>query len=221
MIEEIFKNKRANYNKLQEYGFKKTESGYFFAKAILDDEFIVNVTILNGKPNVRVVDKKTAEEYVLYLTKDAVGEFVGKVKKEVCKVLQEISDHCFDDNIFKGGQTCEVIKYIAEKYGDKLEYLWKDFPKNAIWRRQDNKKWYGLLVALPQDKLGFDGKREIEIINLRVASEELDNLIDCKTCLPAYHMNKKHWMTIVLNSGMPMDKIKKQIDKSYILALKK
>ncbi|ANW96759.1 MmcQ-like protein [Wenyingzhuangia fucanilytica] len=36
----------------------------------------------------------------------------------------------------------------------------------------------------------------------------------------AYHMNKKHWNTIELSSGLTTDEIKKWIDHSYDLVVK-
>ena len=38
---------------------------------------------------------------------------------------------------------------------------------------------------------------------------------------PAYHMNKKHWNTILLNGDANSNLIKKWIDDSYILVVQK
>ena len=38
---------------------------------------------------------------------------------------------------------------------------------------------------------------------------------------PGYHMNKKHWNTIEIESGIPDDEIRKMIDHSYDLVAKK
>jgi len=39
--------------------------------------------------------------------------------------------------------------------------------------------------------------------------------------LPGYHMNKKHWNTVMLDSGIPEREIKKWIDISYELVVAK
>ncbi len=39
--------------------------------------------------------------------------------------------------------------------------------------------------------------------------------------LPGYHMNKKHWNTVLLNAGIPEREIKKWIDDSYKLVIAK
>ena len=38
-------------------------------------------------------------------------------------------------------------------YCDELEFLWQKFPDNAVWRRKDNKKWYGALLTVSKEKL--------------------------------------------------------------------
>jgi len=38
---------------------------------------------------------------------------------------------------------------------------------------------------------------------------------------PGYHMNKKHWNTVMLDSGIPEREIKKWIDDSYELVIAK
>jgi predicted DNA-binding protein (MmcQ/YjbR family) len=37
---------------------------------------------------------------------------------------------------------------------------------------------------------------------------------------PGYHMNKKHWNTVALESGVPAQEIRKMIDHSYELVAK-
>ena len=37
---------------------------------------------------------------------------------------------------------------------------------------------------------------------------------------PGYHMNKKHWNTVEIESGIPDDELRKMIDHSYGLVIK-
>jgi predicted DNA-binding protein (MmcQ/YjbR family) len=39
--------------------------------------------------------------------------------------------------------------------------------------------------------------------------------------LPGYHMNKKHWNTVVVDGGLPTKLLKEMIDDSYNLVAKK
>lgn len=38
--------------------------------------------------------------------------------------------------------------------------------------------------------------------------------------LPGYHMNKKHWNTIVLDGSIPVAEIERMVDRSYGLVVK-
>ena len=39
--------------------------------------------------------------------------------------------------------------------------------------------------------------------------------------LPGYHMNKKHWNTVEIDSGIPDSELRKMIDHSFELVVKK
>lgn len=220
-VETIFKNKKVNNDKLIDFGFIKENNQYVYHKFFFENEFELVVEINeNGDVSTKIIDKATEELYTLHLVDGASGNFVGKVRSEYESVLQEISNKCFDSDIFKTSQSKDVIKYISEKYGDELEFLWEKFPDTAIWRRKDNKKWYGVLMTIPKSKLGIDSEEVVEIIDLRVLPNEATQLIDNASIFPGYHMNKKRWLTIIFDNGVSTEDIISLVNKSYNLAQK-
>ncbi|RNF52902.1 MmcQ/YjbR family DNA-binding protein [Marinomonas hwangdonensis] len=38
--------------------------------------------------------------------------------------------------------------------------------------------------------------------------------------IPAYHMNKRHWNSLIVEGDLPMEEIQRQIDHSYTLVVK-
>ena len=136
----------------------------------------------------------------------------------MAEVLQDIADKCYETEIFKSKQALEIISYIRQKYGDELEFLWERLSDNAVWRRKDNDKWYGVLLSLPRRKLGIKSDEIVEIIDLKGEPEALKSLIDNKHYYPGWHMNKKHWYTIILDGSVSLDEICHRIDASYLLA---
>ncbi|RYY13468.1 MAG: MmcQ/YjbR family DNA-binding protein [Chitinophagaceae bacterium] len=67
-----------------------------------------------------------------------------------------------------------------------------------------------LLLSLDEIPLRFNVKCDPdEAVTLR------DQYPD--TILPGYHMNKKHWNTVVVNGSLKNDLIKTMIDNSYRL----
>jgi predicted DNA-binding protein (MmcQ/YjbR family) len=70
-----------------------------------------------------------------------------------------------------------------------------------------------LLMGLDSENLQFNVKCDPDkAIELR---EEYASV------LPGYHMNKKHWNTIVVNGSIPTRQLKEWIDWSYDLVKKK
>lgn len=221
ICEKIFKNLKANHDKLIEYGFNLQKNGYFYQKKLKNDEFCLNIQVEDNVVKTKVVEKETGEEYILFLLDDAVGEFVIGLRSEYEKALDDIAQACFDREVFTLPMTQKIISYVKKKYNNELEYLWEKFPKNAICRRDDNKKWYAAFIKIPKSKLGNFSQEEVEILDLRANSEDIERLIDNKTFFPAYHMNKKSWITISLNDIKDETILYELIDKSYMLAAKK
>ena len=222
-FDDIFKNKSPNYDKLINFGFVFNDNTYIFSRHILDNQFDLVVEIPptpHCQVLTRVIDLDTGDEYRLHLVDSAVGIFVGKVRTECLNILSSIADNCFETAVFKNKNTQQIIAYTKEKYQDNLEYLWSKFPEYAVLRRKDNQKWYAVIMVVKKDKIGLTGDGKIEIMNVRGEPEEIKNIIDGKKFFPAYHMNKKSWVTIGLESSLEVSEIIKRLDKSYILAKK-
>ena len=141
-----------------------------------------------------------------------------KVYMAYSEILERIKKECFEDERFKANYTKEIIEYVKNKYGDKLEFLWEKSPKNAVIRRKNSNKWYAVILTLSKRKIKLDSDEKIEIINLHNSPKEIEKLIDNKKYFPAYHMNKKHWCTICLDGTVELEEIYKLIDISYELA---
>lgn len=218
MFEEVFNKKILNSKKALAFGFGKSGNDYNYETDILDGQFRLRITISSiGSVDTSLFEKETGEEYILYKTK-AVGAFVGNVRKAVETALIEVSECCYDTEIFKSPQAKEVIRYVQEKYGDELEFLWKKFSDNAVWRRKDNEKWYGAILTVARNKLGLDSNEVVEIIDLKIQPEKMEALLANGNYYPGWHMNKKSWFTIILDGSVATEEIHKRIDESYLLA---
>ncbi len=220
-LNKEFEHKNIEYTKLLEYGFTLKNNHYIFEQKINDNHFKVQIEISNTSQTSKIIDLSTDEEYILMDIKYASGDFIGKIKEEYENILNDIIIKCTTPNIFKSKQAKEIIKYIKEKYDDDLEYLWKKFSNNAIWRNKTNHKWYGALLILPENKLGIDSDQIIEIIDLRYPKDKIKEIIDNQKIFAGYHMNKNSWITIRLDGSMNNKEIFKLIDNSYQLSLEK
>lgn len=77
-----------------------------------------------------------------------------------------------------------------------------------VARHTLNRKWFALLMK-------HDNQ---DIVNLKCDPQEADLLRKLfKGVIPAYHMNKTHWNTVILNSDLPDEEIKRMTLNSFQL----
>lgn len=218
-LKDFIKNKKIDFKKLEEFGFKLIDNSYYYHTSLLKNQFKMSVKInLDNSIFTEIIDTETNEPYILYLLEMKRSGYSEKVYKAYNEVLEKIQKECFEDQIFKASYTKRIIAYVKNKYGDELEFLWEKSPKNAVVRRKSSKKWYAVILTVSKRKLNLDSDKIIEVINLHNTVEEIKKLIDNKRYFPAYHMNKKYWCTICLDGTVELEEIYKLIDISYELA---
>ena len=113
--------------------------------------------------------------------------------------------------------TVKKLKsYIYNKYNIVSDFPFKDDDSEAF-RRKDNKKWFGLLMNLSSLKIGLEKDIPVKVINIKVDEDKLLDIIDNKHFFVCYHMNKKKWISILLNDEIDYNKLFYLIDRSYEL----
>ncbi len=218
--EELFRKTKIDFDKISKYGFKKEKSLYKYSKNIMDNTFRVDVEIDNkGIVKGKVFDLSFEDEYTNFRI-DSTGSFVKQVRKEFEDILKDIRSNCFTNNSFIYEQTNRIAQAIKEKYKDEPEFEWDKFPGFATFRNKDSKKWYGIIMNIDMSKLDKNLSGEVEIIDVRLEPSEIEHLLKKDGFYPAYHMNKKNWITIVLNNTISDNDILSLIDKSYLYTKK-
>lgn len=220
IINSVFKFKKAVRDKLKSYGFAEERGGLVYRTFICGTLRLTVVVDKNGGIKTEVWDTEIEEPYTLFLVEGSSGEFVGKVREEYTRVLEEIAANCFETQIFKCENTAKIIEYARKTYGDEAEYLWEKFPDNAVLRRGDTKKWYAAILTVEYCKFGIQREGTVEVIDIRMDPEELEKTVDGKTYFRGWHMNKKHWATMLLDGSAPYEEIVKRLNDSYNLATK-
>ncbi|MDG1732001.1 MAG: MmcQ/YjbR family DNA-binding protein [Thalassotalea sp.] len=63
---------------------------------------------------------------------------------------------------------------------------------------------------------------ELDMINLKCDADESLALQDIFPAIkPAYHMDKKHWISVYFDGSVPQGEIERLIDNSYMLVVSK
>ena len=199
-----------NYNidELKKYGFKLDKNKYILKQDI--DNNLYALFTINKDINIIVYDKITNEEFIPYKLTTTVGSYVSDIREKVDKIKQDIINNCFGNNTKN-----IIVNYIHEKYKIMEEHPWDDYPNYYTFKT--NNKWFGLIMRIPYKSLGIDSIEEVDVINIKIEPEKIEELVDNKQYFKAYHMNKKYWITIVLNYNTDINKLKELVDNSYKL----
>lgn len=214
MAEIKLKNKAVNFDRLKNFGFVDGR----YEKNICGDQFKLTLTVAqDGRIFSSVTDNLSGEEYVLHLVENSVGSYVGAVRADYDAVVSDFIEACCESNIFRGELTRRLIEYVRETYGGELEFLWENLPDAAIWRRNDTQKWYGVLMVIPERKLGIDSEKIVDVVNLR---GDTVALADGVKIFPGWHMNKKSWITLKLDGSAEFEEICRCLDESFSRAVK-
>ena len=83
----------------------------------------------------------------------------------------------------------------------------------------EKNKWYALFLKVEYNKLNknTDITTKVKILNVKYPTDKILEIIDNKNIFSAYHMNKKHWISIVIDKNIKLETIKELIDISYSL----
>ena len=110
-----------------------------------------------------------------------------------------------------------VYEYIKKKYKVAPEFPWRKNPENAVFRHDDNRKWFALVMDVERSKIGISGSGYVDVINLKADDMFYrDILIQEDGIMPAYHMNKMHWITVLLDGTVPEQRVTSLIDMSFM-----
>ena len=112
-------------------------------------------------------------------------------------------------------QRERIMRYMQDTYGTEAEYLWADSPDSAVFRHPASRKWYAIIMGVLPERLGLSGEQVLYVMNVKCSTIMIGSLLSTKGFLPAYHMNKNHWISIVLDGSISDDQIIPLLELSY------
>ena len=92
----------------------------------------------------------------------------------------------------------EFLKYCLNTYGTSPDYPFDEDFETAVLRHTDNRKWYAIVMRVSRRKFGFDSDEVIDVVNLKLPTEMFGSFGAADGVYPAYHMNKLHWISVLL-----------------------
>ncbi|MDE7063391.1 MAG: MmcQ/YjbR family DNA-binding protein [Lachnospiraceae bacterium] len=111
----------------------------------------------------------------------------------------------------------ELTEYIEQSYHVRPENPFpKDF-ESAVFRHKDNQKWFALIMRIGRDKLGIRQEGQVDILDVKAEPQMISAIVGSSGIYPAYHMNKTHWVTVLLDGSAADDVVKSLVDISFAL----
>lgn len=108
----------------------------------------------------------------------------------------------------------EFFEYCFTAYGTSPDYPFEGDFETAVLRHEDNRKWYALVMRVSRRRFGLDSDEVIDAVNMKVPVAMSGSFIAADGIYPAYHMNKQHWISVLLPDA-PDDAVRFLADVSF------
>ena len=108
----------------------------------------------------------------------------------------------------------QFLDYSLSTYSTTPDYPFDEDFETAVLRHGDNKKWYALVMRISRSKLGIDSGEMVDVVNLKLPTEMFGSFGVGDGVYPAYHMNKLHWISVILQDA-PEDVTKFLVNVSF------
>ena len=90
------------------------------------------------------------------------------------------------------------LSYGLSTYGTSPDYPFDEDFETAVLRHTDNRKWYAIVMRVSRRKFSIDSDEVIDVVNLKLPTEMFGSFGAADGVYPAYHMNKLHWISVLL-----------------------
>ncbi len=213
--EDIFSSFLMMEEKLIHYGFCLENGELVYTKLLPQDNLKIIVKY-DGTIHGKIIDLAVNDDYTNFRRKDTTGYSAG-IRQKFIDLLLDIRDKCCRNQYFKSEQARRVNNYIYETYDGTPDFLWPNIPSYGAYRLADSKKWYAIIGSVPFYKLDHssNSRQEVEVINVKVDSDKIKDILAQKGYYPAFHMNKKCWVSIILDDTLGDSEIQKLVDASH------
>ena len=92
----------------------------------------------------------------------------------------------------------EYLSHCLDAFGTLPDYPFEEDFETAVLRHPDTRKWYGIVMRVSRRKFGHDSDETVDVVNLKLPMEMFGSFGAADGVYPAYHMNKLHWISVLL-----------------------
>ena len=224
MEDRVFERKKIVPTRARSFGFVPDGDGLLFSRDFHSGEFRAEVRVSpDGKITGRVIDKMNDEDYAPLRAEGMRGAYVSGVRAAYEAILNEIADACCDEYLFASDQANRIAKAVKERYGVSPDFPFDDGKDRTagVFRHTDTGKWFGLIMRVKKSVLAGECDADrIDVMNLKAEPKASPDLFKTDGVYPAYHMNRKYWISVALDDRLTDGAAMELIAESFRLTKK-
>ena len=216
-ISDLFQGLVPIKEELLAFGFSESGGEYRFSHNFSNGDFQMLLMIIGKKVLLEVIDLATEESYSPFFVAHPMGSFVRQMREESDEIILKIKETCFEKD-YENDYIARFDRFVKEEFDVLPEVTWEEYPNFFTYHRKDNRKWFAIIIQAEYRKLGIEKDGLANIIDFKADSNDIPLLLEREDLFPGYHMNKKHWLTFLLDGSSPFENLVPLIRKSYELA---
>ena len=199
--------------RLKAYGFVPEGEALVLRRRLAGSIFAA-FSLQGAHFSLTVYDDDTPEkaDYVPFQAAAADGPYVSLVRERAQALLEDILRQGFVRDSLRD----QILAQARQEYGTEPCFPWAEYPGHCTLKAP-NGKWYGLVMQVPYAVLGIGKAGRADVLNVKNLPEKIQALVDGEHFLPAYHMNKKYWLSVLLDSPAVLPQAQVLLRESYAL----
>lgn len=112
-------------------------------------------------------------------------------------------------------QRERIIQHIQDRYAAEPEHLWARYPNYAVFRQSASRKWFAAVMDVAKKSIDLPGDGTADVMDLKCDPVLVGSLLARDGFLPAYHMSKSSWISVLLDETVPDEQIYPLLELSY------
>ena len=199
---DVFLQYRPVRERMLRHGFVQSGDDLVFRGEIMFGKFQAEFR-WSGRNGPRITIREDGEEYTLIHVESADGDYVRRIRDACIVWMTELRDACFARRRFCGEQANRIAEALLRQFGDAPDDPWQEkYPGIGVFRRPENGKWYAIIMNIEGKPVRRPGVH-CDVLTFRAGTDRAGELFRTHGFLPAYHMNHKSWVSVVLDDSIP------------------
>lgn len=199
---------------LAEWGFENGQARH----VLIEGEFELGMTLADQELELVVYDLAMEEPYTLFEVASASGPLVTALRQQVDDILNRILGQQIQGNPLVEG----LVEHVKATYEVAPAHPFKRHPEIIGFKVPEVDKLFGIILPVDYCQIDKASSRtdQVLVLNLKGKPDHIVERIDNDRYFPAYHMNKKHWFSLLLDAQTDWEQLIRLLAESYSLVKK-